>query len=1215
MQTTKPKAGKQLPCGVEKNRARKTPIRKFTYRVGYNWNRGGRLKELRIRHLARKFLHLWIQKTFGRITTSQARSHYCKVVLRKTLGAWKDEWWHARKEWTLNIRADCHYTYMLYSKIFQAWQEFVAVQREEKKKLQLAISFDTDHKLRCMWNGWELYLDMCRMKRGMQEAAVQHERLAALKWVWTVWNKALQHRDVAYHQEDLALQHWAHTVQSRAWLNWRDRMKHACVLKEKESKAHRHYCLQLLRHTLHGWIRHTVNRQAKNKTTAVAQDVWRVFVLEKFWRQWYNVLQSRHVEKDRGQKADQLAQHGSQRLAFSHWRHYVSMCSQKAKREKAAMHHRQLYLLRLGLKGLALNVTHSKTHRLNKNISVQHHHHILLARCWKVWQLRLDQAEDRTLQPQMSAAQTHHIFSVLRFCLHHWRKRLTEHRQMEELELRADTCFARRVFPQYVNTWMEFTAQRTEKRERKERAEQHYRQQTCSWAFYTWWRNLDVQRDQRLAERTAVLHAEHVCCARAWSKWSCSAVQCRAERFKQEAADSLYKNTLLRKALNQWRNLVADIQTSQRRFEQAQGHDGQRCLRRAVAGWHQYVDHKRQKREKLAQMEKHYHSKLLKHALEAWKSYHLQNQSINSHVECRYQEHQQQLVRRMFCLWRINVSQLMEEREKENRAKCFSQKLLLFQVFLAWRQRTVSAHLHRHQQEEALKQAQIHLEKLRVQTALRRWRERSTEVKDERLANETANRHYSRTLGKRTLNTWTSNIHHHKTYQVMKKRSFELHRLRIYQRFFICWRTQLQSRRREAEQTDTALWHWSLNLQAKVFCSWRLWISERQRKQERLTEAAQFYRDELLREGVTHILTHTAHMSAFSTNIAQHSYEQSCRQLQEVVRRCAVRWKQRALCKPVKGKTVPSKVSHSKKSVSFFLPEDHTPIPTPSPIMSQTAELRQKDSIINHLWSVRASRLQPRRPDDLLQSPARHVPHDFKISSSQRVCVKETAFPSVSSSSPSFPSPLPSVPLTHNPLDSPAMVLQPKILPFKPGPPEYIAAAGQDILLPPSSFTVSVSHGKQKDLRNQEPLLHSTYFTSHLLPKQGVHERLPEQEEENEEDEAVDVEKTENLTKELLDIRLEMQRYQQDRKQLQTWRKLQKVLSSWLSTTGIEGETEERESILKELSELENRISSLSLRLNKQKPTMICHAARVNTIQSQLLPPMVNTKTSTKFGI
>ncbi|KAI5628394.1 protein SFI1-like, partial [Silurus asotus] len=62
------------------------------------------------------------------------RSYRNKVVLRKVLSAWKDEWWHARREWTLTIRADCHYKYVMYNKVYQAWCEYLYIQKEENKK-------------------------------------------------------------------------------------------------------------------------------------------------------------------------------------------------------------------------------------------------------------------------------------------------------------------------------------------------------------------------------------------------------------------------------------------------------------------------------------------------------------------------------------------------------------------------------------------------------------------------------------------------------------------------------------------------------------------------------------------------------------------------------------------------------------------------------------------------------------------------------------------------------------------------------------------------------------------------------------------------------------------------------------------------------------------------------------------------------------------------
>ncbi|XP_043977146.1 protein SFI1 homolog isoform X5 [Gambusia affinis] len=730
----------------ESRQLRRVQTRKVPYRVGYNWNKGGRLKELRIRHLARKFLKIWMHNTFGRVLPLQAsllatfkvlheseeyeimqdmvwyRSHYIRGLLRRAFETWRDDWWKSRREWSLLLRAECHY-------------------REE------------------------------------------------------------------------------------------------------------------------------------------------------------------------------------------------------ADRNQTACQHFQHHILRAGLQGLSLNVSWNKAHRLNNNMAVQHRQQTMLAKYWRLWTDRLEEVEDQRFQPLIEEALNIYRVSVLRRCFHHWRETLGEQIHMQEVERRADVWFAERTLPRCFQSWVEFTLQGQLQEQRRFKAEAFNRKRQFAWVFHTWWGRAEKHKEEKLCERMAVLHDEQRCAQGAWLRWRGRTQRQIREAEKREASDRLHSHRLLHNTLVQWRGYSSEMRDRRIREQQACLQGDLRSLRWAVEKWKKFVQNRRVKKSRLKEIQGHHEAKLLKQSFLALENHRFEMSLMCERAKELQQQRTQIFLRKSLTAWREKAELLAGVRLAEQQAQEHFQQSVQQKVFHAWREATRRALSKRHQQREMLRQAEKTFSEARLRLIFRQWREQTAEARRLKINMEKARRHHNSKLLSTTLNAWSNYHCQHQRDKVMKRQGLLLLRLKMYQKFFERWKTKLQHRRREADQTERALWHWSLTLQAKVLQGWRLWVTEQRSKREHAARAALVYRDQLLREGVTCILTYAAHMNDLTASLTQLSQEQRSQRLQRVVRRCAMQWKRRALGKSQKEQDV--REQPQKKSVTFCLPG-------PGNISTPHSEEQETEALSSH---------------------------------------------------------------------------------------------------------------------------------------------------------------------------------------------------------------------------------------------------------------------------
>ncbi|KAM4588370.1 uncharacterized protein sfi1 [Odontesthes bonariensis] len=1139
-----PVRARPVRYGGQTKQERKVQTRKFIYRVGYSWNKGGRLKELRIRHLARKFLKIWMKNTFGRILPHEARSHYYSVTLRRTFEGWKDEWWVSRREWSLTMRAECHYRYYLCNRTLQSWRHFVSLQKEKRTKLQSAQSLADRRLMRLVWDGWERFIEMRRMHSKVLESALAQKRLPTIHSAWSLWQTRLQQQRDLYTLEDQALKHRALSSQRKAWVLWKEMHRAACCQREKESEAALHLNLRLKRRAFHQWKSHVSCHQAKKRTQALAQHAYCLRLVRKCWSKWSDALDRRRSEETRLQAAGRLAVLSTQRRALVCWKAYVKQCREEAERNQMASQHFRHNLMRAGLEGLSLNVIWNKTRRMNNNVAVQHYQQTILSKCWKLWMDRLEEAEDQSFQPLTGMALNTYRISLLRSCFYHWREKLAQQRHMQELEHCADVWFEERMLPICVKSWVEFTLQRRLREHRRHKAEVFNRQRRYTWVFYTWWTQSEKRKEEMLSERMAVVHEEKCHLQRAWAQWRRRTQQKIKEAEEQEASHRLYLHRLLHSTMIQWKYNSNEIRDRRNREQQACHQGDLRCMRMAVDKWKKFVQRQRVKKSRLKEIQRYHEVKLLKHSCVAWKKHHLQMSLIEERAEELYRRQTQCFLGKVFIVWREKAALLVEVRVAERQAQSHFQHILQLKVFLEWRATTTRAVSKRHQQEEALSRAQRSINQVRLLRSFRQWRKRTREARRERMGTEKARRHHNSKLLSKTLTAWSKHHYQHQKNKVMKRQGILLLKLKLYQTYFEEWKMKLQHRWREAKKTERALWHWSLTLQAKVLYGWRLWVTEQRRKREQAARAAQAYRDHLLREGVTCILTYAARMNDLTTSLTQLGQGQRSQPLQRAVRRCAMRWKQRALCKPRKEQE--GQAQPPKKSVTFCFTEPGLNSVSSSDSVQQAAE----GGALSKQLSTRMPRCQPRSRKERFESPLEALPHKDTL--------KDSDLTGIEAPPKCFELRCPS----HTPSEPQMSTVD-----------SYLEAQNQDLLLPPSAFMTSAP--SENRLRGSSGKTANPHV------------------------EEASTDPASALTRELLSIQQEMKSFQQSRQQLRGWRKLREVLQSWLQTSG-EDEQLEKHAVCEELKELEERIHRLSTELEKRRPTMLLHAERIQHLQSVL---------------
>ncbi|XP_063519262.1 protein SFI1 homolog isoform X16 [Pongo pygmaeus] len=1110
--------------------------------------RQGRLRELRIRCVARKFLYLWIRMTFGRVFPSKARFYYEQQLLRKVFEEWKEEWWVFHHEWKLCVRADCHYRYYLYNLMFQTWKTYVRQQQEMRNKYIRAELHDAKQKMRQAWKSWLIYVVVRRTKLQMQTTALEFRQRSILRVWWSMWRQRLGQLRVSRALHASALKHRALSLQLQAWSQWQEQLLYVQKEKQKVVSAVKHHQHWQKRRFLKAWLEYLQVRRVKRQQNEMAERFHHVTVLQIHFCDWQQAWERRESLYAHHAQVEKLARKMALRRAFTRWKHYMLLCAEEAAQfEMAEEHHRhsQLYFCFRALKD---NVTHAHLQQIRRNLAHQQHGVTLLHRFWNLWWSQIEQKKEREQLPLLHAAWDHYRIALLCKCIKLWLQYTRKRRYKQLLQARANGHFQQRALPAAFHTWNRLWRWRHQENVLNARATRFHRETLEKQVFSIWRQKMFQHRENRLAERMAILHAEGRLLHRSWFMWHQQAAARHQEQEWQTVAYAHHCHGRLKKAFCLWRESAQGLRTERRaaEFHMAQ------LLRWAWSQWRECLALRGAERQKLMRAELHHQHSVLHRALQAWVTYQGRVRSILQEVAARESQHNRQLLRGALRRWKENTMARVDEAKKTFQASTHYRRTICSKVLVQWRE-AVSVQIYYRQQEDcAIWEARKVLDRSCLQTWFQRWRNCSQRSAQQRLQLERAVQHHHRQLLLEGLARWK--MHHPE-----------------------CVRKRLAARRQEQWATVRALWFWAFSLQAKVWATWLAFVLERRRKKARLQRALQAYQGQLLQEGATRLLRFAASMKASRQQLQAQQQVQAAHSVHRAVRRCATLWKQKVLGRG--GKPQPLAAIAPSGKVTFE-----------GPLLNRIAA-GAGDA------TLETKRPQAPRPQGALGRLAAEEPHALELPQKPQEHGLGMAQPAAPSLTRPFLAEAPTALVPHSPL--------PGALSSTPGlkQPPTASTGPELLLLPPSSFMSCGAAAPARLSAQPAAPRDKPPVPSSLASVPDPHLLLPGDLSATRAGPGLSTAGSLDLEAELEEIQQQLLHYQTTKQNLWSCRRQANSLRRWLELSREEPGSEDQEveqQVQKELEQVEMQIQLLAEELQAQRQPIGTCVARIQALRQAL---------------